>query len=74
MMLIPKEDFEIEHTWNTVAQRGTGSNKILLKIYSFQNTEPLTWLLGVKGERHLEEVSIQAVFIAIHYMQQCQFV
>ena len=30
-MLIPKEDFEIQNTWKTVAQRGTGSNNILLR-------------------------------------------
>ena len=31
LMLVPKEDFEIQNTWKTVAQRGTGSNNILLE-------------------------------------------
>jgi 3-hydroxy-9,10-secoandrosta-1,3,5(10)-triene-9,17-dione monooxygenase len=31
MMLIPKEDFEIQNTWNVIAQRGTGSNTIHVK-------------------------------------------
>lgn len=31
LLLVPKEDFEIQKTWKTVAQRGTGSNNILLK-------------------------------------------
>ncbi|MEH7414916.1 acyl-CoA dehydrogenase family protein [Neobacillus drentensis] len=31
LMLVPKEDFEIQQSWKTVAQRGTGSNNILLK-------------------------------------------
>lgn len=30
MMLIPKEDFEIKNTWDTIAQRGTGSNTVIL--------------------------------------------
>ena len=31
LMLIPKEDFEIQNTWKTIAQRGTGSNNIFLE-------------------------------------------
>jgi 3-hydroxy-9,10-secoandrosta-1,3,5(10)-triene-9,17-dione monooxygenase len=31
MMMVPKEDFEIQKTWKTVAQRGTGSNHISLE-------------------------------------------
>ncbi|MEH7245961.1 acyl-CoA dehydrogenase family protein [Neobacillus niacini] len=31
MMMVPKEDFEIQKTWKTVATRGTGSNNITLK-------------------------------------------
>ncbi len=31
MMMVPKEDFEILDSWKTVAQKGTGSNNILLK-------------------------------------------
>lgn len=31
LMLIPKEDFQIQKTWKTVAQKGTGSNNILLE-------------------------------------------
>lgn len=31
MMMVPKEDYEIQKTWKTVAQRGTGSNHIALK-------------------------------------------
>ncbi|MDR7236387.1 acyl-CoA dehydrogenase family protein [Neobacillus drentensis] len=31
MLLVPKEDFEIQKTWKTVAQKGTGSNNILLE-------------------------------------------
>ena len=30
-MLIPKEDFEVQNTWKTIAQRGTGSNNIFLE-------------------------------------------
>ena len=31
LMLIPKEDFEVQNTWKTIAQRGTGSNNIFLE-------------------------------------------
>lgn len=31
MMMVPKEDFEIQNTWKTVATKGTGSNNISLK-------------------------------------------
>ncbi|WP_428908082.1 hypothetical protein [Niallia sp. Krafla_26] len=31
MMMVPKEDYEIQHTWKTVATRGTGSNHVSLK-------------------------------------------
>lgn len=30
-MLVPKSDFEIQQTWKTVAQKGTGSNTVLLE-------------------------------------------
>ena len=39
LMLVPKEDFEIQNTWKTVAQRGTGSNNILLEnVYRSQTS------------------------------------
>ncbi|WP_428911527.1 acyl-CoA dehydrogenase family protein [Niallia sp. Krafla_26] len=31
LMLIPKEDFKVQNTWKTVAQRGTGSNNVYLE-------------------------------------------
>ncbi|MEH7414917.1 acyl-CoA dehydrogenase family protein [Neobacillus drentensis] len=31
MMMVPKEDIEVQKTWKTVATRGTGSNNILLE-------------------------------------------
>ena len=31
MMLVPKEDYEIQNTWKTVATRGTGSNHLSME-------------------------------------------
>lgn len=51
LMLVPKEDFEIQKSWKTVAQRGTGSNNIVLtNVYvpKHRTTDMLAWCQ--KGE------------------------
>ena len=56
MMLIPKEDFEIEHDWNTVAQKGSGSNTIHVKNIFVPKHRTIDMVAWAKGEKDREEV------------------
>ena len=39
MMMVPKEDIEVQKTWKTVATKGTGSNNVTQKMCLFRNIE-----------------------------------
>ena len=46
LMLIPKEDFEIQNTWKTIAQRGTGSNNVYFEdvfVPNYRTLDLATW-------------------------------
>ena len=55
MMMVPREDFEVQNSWKTIATKGTGSHNITLKMYLYQNTEHWIWLAGANRERGQED-------------------
>ncbi|MGE8081895.1 acyl-CoA dehydrogenase family protein [Peribacillus loiseleuriae] len=51
-MLVPKSDFKIQKTWKTIAQRGTGSNTILLEnvfIPKYRTIDLVAWCQRGEG-------------------------
>ena len=62
MMMVPKEDFEIQKTWKTVATRGTGSNNISLKNIFVPKHRTLDMIAGVKKERVLENINTNLLY------------
>ena len=52
MMMVPKEDFEIQKTWKTVATRGTGSNTVSLKnvfVPKHRTLDMIAWCQKGRG-------------------------
>ena len=61
LMLVPKEDFEIQKTWKTVAQRGTGRNNILLKnvyVPKHRTIDLAAWCESGEGPGRKENTSL----------------
>jgi len=55
MMAIPKSDFEVLAKWKTVAQRGTGSNNILLNdvfVPAHRTIDMIPWCQSGDGPGH----------------------
>ena len=68
MMMVPKEDFEIQNRWKTIATKGTGSHNITLKnvfVPKHRTLDMIAWCQQGEGpgEKYKYKSSLQSSFI-----------